>query len=79
MRKRKPVEAWVVYKMAIRGGAAGPNSVCSKAEWDAMQRADPGRHALVLSGIASEGRAEKLAREAPGGTAPGKKVRLRTR
>ena len=59
--RKKTAGPWVVYKMAIRGAAAGPNAVCEQAEWDEMERARPGRHALVPSGIASEGEAEHFA------------------
>jgi hypothetical protein len=68
VKKRKLVEAWVVYKMHL-AGELGPNAVCEQAEWDAMQEANPGRHTLIRSGIDSEAEAERLAREAPGGTA----------
>jgi hypothetical protein len=68
VKKRKLVEAWVVYKMHL-AGEVGPNAVCEQAEWDAMEQANPGRHRLVRSGILSEAEAERLARESPGGTA----------
>jgi hypothetical protein len=60
---------WVVYKMNVGGNVAGPNAVCEQGEWDEMERARPGHHALVREGIANEGEAERLARESPGGTA----------
>jgi hypothetical protein len=77
VKKRKVVEAWVVYKMHL-AGELGPNAVCEQAEWDAMEQANPGRHRLVQSGILSEAEAERLARESPGGTAA-KGATLRTR
>jgi len=67
VRKRLP-EAWVVYKMNL-AGAHGPNAVCEQDEWDEMQRLNPGHHTLIKAGIASEPEAERVAREAPGGTA----------
>ena len=62
--------AWVVYKMNL-AGPQGPNAVCEQAEWDEMERAQPGHHTLNKAGITSEPEAERLARESPGGTAPG--------
>ncbi|HZU36449.1 MAG TPA: hypothetical protein VFA18_11100 [Gemmataceae bacterium] len=38
-------------------------AVCEQGEWEAMQRAQPGYHTLVLAGILNEGEAEKLARD----------------
>jgi hypothetical protein len=68
------VEEWVVYRPTIqrsRGDAPEGNAVCARAEWDEMERARPAHHRLVQAGIASEPEAERLARSAPGGTAPG--------
>ena len=78
MRKVEEVMAWVVYSMTIHGKPSGPNAVCSQAEWDAMERAQPGYHTLVRAGLTSEGEAEKLARESPGGTT-GPAARLKSR
>ena len=36
-----------------------------------MERANPGYHTLIKAGITNEPEAERLARESPGGTAPG--------
>src|SRR6478672_6670086 len=58
--------SWVVYQMTIHGKATGMNAVCEQREWDAMERAQPGRHTLVQAGITNEGEAERLARGAPG-------------
>jgi hypothetical protein len=71
MRKKQKVVAWVVYKMHL-AGAQGPNAVCEQAEWDEMERLNPGRHTLVQAGIGNEAEAERVARASPGGTAPGK-------
>jgi hypothetical protein len=69
MRKnQKVMVGWVVYKMNL-AGPQGPNAVCEQAEWDEMERAQPGYHTLIREGIGSEAEAEKLARESPGGTA----------
>jgi hypothetical protein len=76
--KLRMMVAWVVYKMH-QAGPAGPNAVCEQAEWDQMEVANPGRHTLIKAGITSEPEAERLAREAPGGTAIGtahRKARL---
>jgi len=59
---------WVVYRMTVRGKIPGVNAVCEQTEWDAMELAQPGHHTLIKNGITSEGEAERLAREAPGGT-----------
>jgi hypothetical protein len=68
MRKSKPVESWVVYKMNL-AGSTGPNAVCEQSEWEEMEKANPGHHQLIKQGISSEAEAERLARESPGGTA----------
>ena len=60
---------WVVYRMTLHGKTPGAHAVCMQAEWDAMELAQPGYHALVQAGIANEGEAERLAREASGATA----------
>jgi hypothetical protein len=60
---------WVVYETHIDGRTYTAKAVCEQAEWDAMERAKPGRHTLVRSGIASEAEAERLARGTPGGRA----------
>ena len=57
----KPV-SWVVYRMKIHGKEGGMSAVCEQAEWEAIERAEPGRHTLVLAGIANEGEAERRAR-----------------
>ena len=60
---RAPENAsWVVYLMAVRGHATGVRAVCERGEWEAMERAQPGRHTLIQSGIATEGEAERAAR-----------------
>jgi hypothetical protein len=64
--------SWVVYKMTIHKQPEGMNAVCEQSEWDAMERARPGYHALVRAGIPSEAEAERLAR----GTAGDPKARL---
>lgn len=78
MRKVTKAVSWVVYKMTVWGKPAGPNAVCEQAEWDEMERQSPGHHTLILAGVASEPEAERLAREAPGGSAP-KAARLKSR
>ncbi len=72
MPKSRRAVSWVVYQSNLDGKAAGVNAVCEQAEWDAMERANPGRHTLVRSGIANEAEAERLAR----GTAGEAKIRL---
>ena len=50
-------------------GPQGPSAVREQADWDEMERERPGHHTLTRAGIAGEQEAERLAREAPGGTA----------
>ena len=69
----KPV-SWVVYRMRIHGKEGGMSAVCEQVEWEAMERAEPGRHTLVLAGIANEGEAERLARSASVDSKPTKPV-----
>ncbi len=69
-----PEELWVVYKVTAPGMLSGANCVCEQGEWEEMQRQQPGHRTLVRMGIASEGEAERVAGEAPGGTAPGRKA-----
>ena len=66
------IVSWVVYKMTIHSQPEGRNAVCEQSEWDAMERARPGYHTLIRSGITTEGEAERLAR----GTAGDSKVRI---
>ena len=66
MSKTETVESWVVHRMTVHKKPTGMNDVCKQAEWEAMERAQPGYHTLVQSGIASEGEPEKLARGTAG-------------
>jgi hypothetical protein len=63
--------SWVVYRMTLHGKPLGVVAVCSQGEWDAMERARPGYHTLLRAGIASEGDAERLARQLPADGPPG--------
>ena len=54
--------SWVVYRMTLKGTAQGVGAVCEQREWEAIEAAKPGYHALLQAGIASEGEAERLAR-----------------
>jgi hypothetical protein len=72
MRKAAEVASWVVYLMTVHGRPSGMHAVCEQGEWEAMERAAPGYHTLVRSGIASESEAERLAR----GTSGDAKTRL---
>src|SRR4051794_25081677 len=64
MRKTEPCVLWVVYRMTLHRKPSVP-AVCEQGEWEAMERAQPGRHTLVQASIGSEVEAEKLARSAP--------------
>lgn len=76
-RGQKSLVGWVVYKMNL-AGPHGPNAVCEQSEWDEMEKASPKLHTLIKAGVASEAEAERLAREAPGGTAD-RPARLKSR
>jgi hypothetical protein len=71
---KRPEEAisWVVYRMTMRGKTTAMGAVCEQGEWEAMERAQPGYHLLIRSGITNEGEAERLARSVPSETAPSK-------
>ena len=65
MRRIVECAAWVVYVSSDRS-SHGRNVVCEQGEWDAMELSRPGYHALIRSGIANEGEAERLARGTSG-------------
>jgi hypothetical protein len=65
MRKTDESPLWVVYRMTIHGKPSLLNAVCRQNEWEAMERAQPGHHTLILAGINNEGEAERLARSGP--------------
>jgi hypothetical protein len=65
MRPNETKGPWVVYRMPVQGKSGGMTAFCSQQEWEAMDRAEPGRYTLVRAGIASEGEAERLARSTP--------------
>ena len=54
---------WVVYLKLLHGKQTPMTVVCEQCEWDAMELAHPGQYTLVMSGIASEGEADRIARE----------------
>ena len=68
--KARRAGPWVIYRMAVKGSSAGVNAVCEQAEWDAMELARPGIHALLRAGIGNEAEAERLARGSSGDTIP---------
>ena len=61
MNFTETVQSWVVYRMTVHKKPTG-SAVCEQQEWDAMERAHPGHHTLIHSGVANEGEAERLAR-----------------
>jgi hypothetical protein len=65
MSKTEKVVSWVVYRMTTHGKPNRVNAVCQQDEWEAIERARPGYHTLILAGITSEGEAERLARKIP--------------
>lgn len=78
MRKSEQPVSWVVYRMTMRGKTSGMGAVCAQEEWEAMEKAQPGYHTLVRSGITNEGEAERLARSTPVEVAPSKPVPAKT-
>ena len=61
---------WVVYRRAMtsKNKLYESNAVCRQAEWDAMDRSEPGVYTLVRAGFESESDAEKHARGTAGDT-----------
>jgi len=75
MRQTEVCTTWVVYRMTLSKNTVGGNVVCEQREWDAIERAQPGLHLLIRSGIGTEQEAEKLARGTAGDTPPRKSGR----
>ena len=75
MREREKVGSWVVYLMTFRGDHPPMKAVCTRREWEAMERSKPGYHTLVQDGITDETEAEKLARGTSGNPPPRQKSR----
>ena len=70
-------ETWVVYRMPVRHRPDGMRGVCGQAEWDAMERANPGVNTLIRGGMTNEGEAERLARGDSGAArVPNSRLRL---
>jgi hypothetical protein len=63
MKRNGPV-SWVVYRMTIHGAASETYAVCTRREWEEIERAHPGYHKLLQADIAHEAEAERLARTA---------------
>ena len=57
--------SWVVYLMTLHK-PDGRKAGWEQQDWDAMERARPGYHTPIRSGIANEAEAEKLARGTSG-------------
>ena len=82
MRKSVQAIAWVVYRMNTqnKGGQAGAHGVvCEQAEWEAMERENPGHYTLIRADISSEPEAESLARDTSGFIATARGARLASR
>jgi hypothetical protein len=69
MRKAES-QSWVVYRMTLGKHEAPMNAVCQQGEWEALERARPGYHTLIRSGIPTEREAELLARGTSGDPKP---------
>ena len=65
MELAEQATTWVVYVMTLHK-VDGMNAVCEQQEWDEMERARPGYHRLIRSGITNEAEAEKQARGTSG-------------
>jgi hypothetical protein len=59
-------KSWVVYLITLHKNAGQLRAVCEQGEWEAMERAQPGRHTLIKSGIRTETEAELIARGTSG-------------
>jgi hypothetical protein len=64
LNKARQADSWVIYRDVIDGEVGG-YGVCEQAEWEAMERAQPGGTFVVQSGIADERVAERLASGEP--------------
>lgn len=56
--------SWVVYLTPVHKKQP-MKAVCEQSEWEAMELGRPGFNTLIQSGIATEGEAEKVARDEP--------------
>lgn len=61
--------SWVVYLTPVYKKQP-MKAVCEQCEWEAMELSRPGFHTLIQSGIATEGEAEKVARDEPAEVSP---------
>jgi hypothetical protein len=68
--RRSEVEAWVVYLRPLKAGQDPVRAICSQAEWEAMDRANPGHLTLLHGNLPNEGAAERLARGTAGERPP---------
>jgi len=68
MRKSNLPEFWAVYQRTwtVQRKPVVSNAVCEQAEWDALEKAEPGVHTLVRGRIRTEKEAEELARGTSG-------------
>lgn len=69
MRQAK-AEAWVVYRVPVKGLVDGLRAVYEQGEWDVMERNRPGYYKLIQANLMKEGEAEKLARATSGAARP---------
>lgn len=63
-------EAWVVYRMPVKGHPNGLRAVCEQREWEALERGRPGYYTLIEADLTNEGEAERLARGTSGAARP---------
>jgi hypothetical protein len=60
-----PFAVFVKTVRRSNGMLLGANAICDQADWDAMERNQPGEQPLIRGGIASEVDAERLCRSSP--------------
>jgi hypothetical protein len=63
MRLTRPVTSWVVYETPATPKMGPMQVVCEQPEWDRLAQDNPDLK-LVRAGIATEGEADRVAREA---------------
>jgi hypothetical protein len=64
------VVGWAVYLKPMKAGQEPVRAVCTQAEWEALDRADPGVYTLIQGNLTNEGQAERLARGRSGEVLP---------
>lgn len=66
MQTNEVGQTWVVYRITLPGKAVGRTVVCTQREWERVNAAQPGLHAILHFAVKTEQEAEKLARGTAG-------------